>query len=129
MQPQFTPPLLTSVYMATFNDRLRDLCGTTILPAHLAKVCRVSRTAAGKWFERGDIKARHIFALADFLNVEGRWLALGEGPKHAMNADPAAQRLWKHWSRIDDFTKGEIVRLAIERALPPGPAPPQSKRA
>lgn len=51
----------------------------------LAAICGVSETAVGKW-ERGEtsnLKGEHLFTLADALNVNARWLAIGEGPKIA----------------------------------------------
>ena len=33
------------------------------------------------------MKPEHLFAAADFLRVEARWLALGEGPKYPLAGD------------------------------------------
>jgi transcriptional regulator with XRE-family HTH domain len=59
--------------------------------ADLAAICGVSPTGVAKW-ERGlthNLKSEHLFVLADALNVNPRWLAIGEGPKVA-NSDREA---------------------------------------
>ena len=51
--------------------------------ADLAKAARVSAPAVSYW-ETGDtknLKNEHLFAIADALRVEPRWLALGTFPK------------------------------------------------
>lgn len=59
--------------------------------ADLAAICGVSPTGVAKW-ERGathNLKGEHLFILADALNVNARWLAIGDGPKIA-NSDREA---------------------------------------
>lgn len=84
-QPRFTSGLLTSVTMkgrTTLAGRLKEIGGKDLRPVDLAKICKVSRVAAGKWLRGGDIKPLHLFRISDHYGVEARWLALGEEPKH-----------------------------------------------
>lgn len=49
----------------------------------LASIAGVSKAAVSYW-ETGDtknLKNEHLFAIADALRVEARWLAVGQGPK------------------------------------------------
>lgn len=86
-QPQFTHSGLTYVHMGTLLSRLKDSCGKRQMnKAAIAKACGVSRTAVTKWFKGGDIKAKHIFRIADLCGVRPRWLALGEGPREPLKA-------------------------------------------
>ena len=51
----------------------------------LAAAVGVQESAVSQWLSRKieNIKAPHLFAAADLLGVEPRWLCLGEGPKKA----------------------------------------------
>lgn len=66
----------------TFADRLRqarDLAGVT--QQQLADACGLTAAAVSKW-EGGKtdaVLAPNLFAVADFLRVDARWLATGEG--------------------------------------------------
>lgn len=78
--------------MPTMADRIRTRRNELGLKqADLAAICGVSPTGVAKW-ERGathNLKSEHLFVLADALNVNPRWLALGDGPKVA-NTDREA---------------------------------------
>lgn len=78
--------------MEAMADRIRTRRNELGLKqADLAAICGVSPTGVAKW-ERGathNLKSEHLFVLADALNVNPRWLALGDGPKVA-NTDREA---------------------------------------
>lgn len=52
-------------------------------PTDLAHHCGVSVTAVGWWLrgETKNLKLQYLFALADRLGLEARWLGIKEGPK------------------------------------------------
>ena len=60
--------------------RLREL---GLRKADLARAVKISDTAVGLWIkgETKDLRLENLFAAADFLQVEARWLATGQGPK------------------------------------------------
>lgn len=51
----------------------------------LIKATGASRQAVNKWFEgtSSNLKMTHLFAVADVLGIEARWLATGEGEMKA----------------------------------------------
>jgi transcriptional regulator with XRE-family HTH domain len=106
--------------------------------ADVAAICDVSRTAVLKW-ESGtteNLKHDHLFVVADALNVQPRWLALGEGEKIASPAreaysvaltkrdkttDPKARKVWERIAAT--FAK---AAMTLVFALPPFMAPSMS---
>lgn len=61
-------------------ERRREL---GLYQADLADAAGVSTAAVSQW-ERGEtknLKLEHLFAIADALKVQARWLALGQGPR------------------------------------------------
>lgn len=60
--------------------RLREL---GLRKADLARAVKISDTAVGLWIkgETKDLRLDNLFLAADFLGVEARWLATGQGPK------------------------------------------------
>ena len=79
--------------METFGDRLqraldqinreRVAAGRDqVKKAHLAKACGVAPAAVTQWIsgQTKGMKPENLFAAADFLGIEPRWLATGEGP-------------------------------------------------
>lgn len=79
--------------METFGDRLqraldqinRDRVAAgrdQVKKAHLAKACGVAPAAVTQWIsgQTKGMKPENLFAAADFLGIEPRWLATGEGP-------------------------------------------------
>jgi transcriptional regulator with XRE-family HTH domain len=86
LQPQFTASRITLVCMSALTKRLLEACGSTVTQADLHRACKVSRVAVSKWFAGGDIKAVHLFRIADATGVSPRWLVTGEGPKKPLPA-------------------------------------------
>lgn len=78
--------------METMADRIKARrVELGLKQADLAAICGVSATGVAKW-ERGathNLKGEHLFILADALNVNARWLAIGMGAKIA-NSDREA---------------------------------------
>jgi transcriptional regulator with XRE-family HTH domain len=75
----------------TITDRVRaaiDASGLT--QAEIARRVGVERQTVGDWYHGRSINIRpeHLFALADTLGIEARWLATGKGPKLAIKHPP-----------------------------------------
>src|SRR3990167_2522397 len=108
-----------------------------LMPVDLANAAGVSVSAVLQW-EKGstkNLKNEHLFAIADALNVNARWLATGEGPMVAvpsMDAYKAAltrrdrapsDRARNAWERIAArFAKAAVVVLGVVMTTPPTPA-------
>ena len=109
--------------MRTFWDRVKEALAEAGLDAtqdYAAKIAGIKQPSVAEWNRPdGFPSLPNTVKLALRSGVCVEWLYTERGPKRPPPADPTAQRLWEIWSRIDDVTKGEIVRLAIERAGPP----------
>ena len=79
--------------METFGDRLQKAMDQInrervaagrdqVKKAHLAKACGVAPASVTQWIsgQTKGMKPENLFAAADFLGIEPRWLATGEGP-------------------------------------------------
>jgi transcriptional regulator with XRE-family HTH domain len=55
--------------------------GTKVNASDLADACGVSRQAVSQWMlnQSKGLRADHLFLAADYLDVDARWLATGEG--------------------------------------------------
>lgn len=77
-----------------FAERLAEAMQDAGINARsLAAGVGVKESAVSQWLSRKieQIKAVHLFAAADLLGVEPRWLCLGEGPKrHRLSPELAA---------------------------------------
>lgn len=119
--------------MRTLIDRAREAAARQISKAEIGELAGVTRQASGKWADGGNIKAKHLFKLADALGVEGRWLFEEIGPKKAQAKDTIAQILWDLWAQLDDDAKRDIVGFArVLASKPPGedglPSPKSARR-
>lgn len=91
-QLQFTVRPLTLVSMNTLQSRIgQAMKHGEKSAADLARACKISRVAVGKWVDGTSkkIKTEHAFAVADACNVEPRWLALGKGPMERGGSPPS----------------------------------------
>jgi transcriptional regulator with XRE-family HTH domain len=81
------------IEVETFGDRLQkaldqinrerlDAGRDQVKKAHLAKACGVAPASVTQWIsgQTKGMKPENLFATADFLGIEPRWLATGEGP-------------------------------------------------
>ena len=76
----------------TFGDRLRQarkLRGYT--QAELARACGISQGAIGNYETDSRRNAKDIFKLAEVLEVEAAWLAMGTGPMRSKTAAAVAE--------------------------------------
>lgn len=84
--------------METLTDRLAaavvPLLEAGVTQADLARRVGVSRATVGDWLHgrASSLRADTLFAVADALNVEARWLATGKGPRtrQALGSDERA---------------------------------------
>lgn len=68
----------------TFAERLAEaMQGAGINAASLAAAVGVSPSAVSQWLSAStkNMRPEHLFAAADVLGVEARWLATGRGPR------------------------------------------------
>jgi len=77
-----------ALYMATIGDRLKfaldaksDRSGTRYTASDLARACGVTRQAVSQWMrgQSTNIRPDNLVCVADWLGVEVRWLATGDG--------------------------------------------------
>lgn len=81
---------IESVSAETFHQRLAEAMQERgISGSALAAALGVSRQSISLLLSKDSksMKPEHLFAAADFLGVEPRWLAIGEGPKHPPLSD------------------------------------------
>lgn len=71
----------------TIGDRileaLQDRAGDGVTRSDLARACGVKPASVSQWISGStkSIRQDHLVKAADFLGVNIRWLAVGEGPK------------------------------------------------
>lgn len=92
----------------------------------LADAAGVSGTAVRKWEsgETNNLKHEHLFAIAEALNVNPRWLALGQGQKEAFPSreaysvalarrdkagNPKARSAWERIALV--FAKAAVIAI------------------
>jgi len=75
--------------MRTIGERLKfaldakgDRAGTRFTASDLARACGVTRQAVSQWMlgQSTNIRPDNLVCVADWLGVEVRWLATGDGP-------------------------------------------------
>lgn len=69
--------------------------GVTISDADLARAASIKQAAVKYWRDNPStqLKAENVFLLADYLNVNARWLATGEGETKTVGVSPDAKVL------------------------------------
>jgi transcriptional regulator with XRE-family HTH domain len=111
----------TAFGLRIFNRR-REL-GLT--QEQLAKKAKCTKGAVSQW-ETGDVRGLHmprLFWVADALEVEPRWLAVGEGPqelvRHPNRATPdKIVRLSRRLADLPDDEQALLLKI-FERTNPP----------
>lgn len=89
--------LVNSVFMNISGKRLRDLLDERgIAYRDFATAMGVEPQHVNNWFNRGIPKAR-IFKVADFLQVNARWLADGEEDRSAITASEQPEVVNTEW--------------------------------
>lgn len=110
--------------MSTMISRLRaarawaeERRGTPYTNAEFARGLAVEQASVNYWNDRqeGDLKAVTVFKAADFLGIDARWLAMGEGsmlgPKKSENKKPD----------VIVYSNGIPVALVEFKSHMPGP--------
>ena len=92
----------------------------------LADTCKISRAAVSKWLKGGaaNLKNEHLFRVADYCQVDARWLGTGKGsarPSTSTQPDPRlalingmpemAIRLGRKWQSLDEPARGQVLML------------------
>ncbi len=108
------------------TDRLADVIAPLIAAgetqADIARRIGVTRATVGDWIHRRATTPRAdiLFAAADALNVEARWLATGDGPRERcrLNADERAMlTAYAHLTPAERITLRTLAnQLAEARA-------------
>lgn len=101
--------------MDTLAERIRyalDACGNN--QTDLAQACGVSRAAVSDWClgETHELKARNLFAAADFLGVRPQWLALGSGSVADVPRDPQLAEIIRLFECMDSANRGQLLQAA-----------------
>lgn len=76
---------------ALFSDRLREVMDELqVKPAELAGAVGVSISAVLQWLggTTKSLKPENLFAVADALGLEARWLGTGKGGKWSQRTGP-----------------------------------------
>ena len=89
-------------FVKTFGDRLRHARTLRKLTQkELARACGLSQGAIGNYEANSRRSAKDVFRLADALDVEPAWLAMGTGPMKrapaqgvAEGRDPQVSQAW-----------------------------------
>jgi len=84
--------------------------------ADIARHVGVSRATVTAWM-KGDavsLKPGHLFAVADLLGIEARWLATGQGPRAALRMPSDQPQLLADMAALRDGDRA-AVRLLIHQ--------------
>ena len=107
----------------TVWERAKEALHDAGLPStqtYLAQIIHRKQGSLSDWNKpnRGPTIA-NARLVAGKTNVCVEWLLTGEGPKHpGPPEEPAAEALWNLWGRLPDLTKGKLLGIAEESALP-----------
>lgn len=109
--------------MPTFADRLKEACALRGVPysqTDIGKFLGVSKQTVDRWFNGSEPRPALVFAIADKLRVNPRWLATGEGSMLQLqggveNLTPQELELLDRYRRADPQWKRSISTL-IKRA-------------
>lgn len=92
VQPRFSYRVLTSVQMETLAERLfQAMKDIPITASELARACRISPVAVGKWLRGGQMKADSLALAARALGVREEWLRTGKLPRERDGAEEDRQ--------------------------------------
>lgn len=82
----------------------------------LARRVRLTRGSVNGWLKGRAVNLRppHLFAVADALNVEARWLATGEGPMERTALSPDQTTLIREYHTLDTKER-EAVSLLVHQ--------------
>ena len=111
-----TDPQITARLVEAFQaERARSNLSKT----ELARRVGVSRGAVSQWLNGSstNLRPQHLFAVADALSIEARWLATGKGPKEKRaitSADTALLQDLKQLSETQRATLKMLVRQIAE---------------
>lgn len=104
----------------TFWDRVSEVLKADGIKPNQTEVAGwlgIKQPSVSEWTKPGGFPTiENGVRLAKKIGACVEWLYTEEGPKRPIPPDPAAQRLWDLWSRLDDSTRGELVGLASGRA-------------
>ena len=101
------------------TNRLADaLRASGLTQAELARAVGLTRGSVNAWMQGRSqhIRAEHLFAVADTLGVEARWLATGKGPRDRQVLSQAAAELIADYQALDDDAKAAVRLLARQIA-------------
>lgn len=84
--------------------------------AELARRVGVSKQAVGDWLKGRvtEIRPDNLYALADALQVEARWLATGKGSRKGLILTPEQRRMLQSYLRLPP-TQQATIRLLVDQ--------------
>ena len=104
----------------TITERLAAAFATAapmgLKQADIARRIGVSRATVNDWFQGRSVNLRpeHLFAVADLLQVEARWLATGQGPRERTRTCNDDHRLLTDIAALSNGDRA-AVRLLIHQ--------------
>lgn len=112
--------------LKTWNERLVwALERRKVRKAELARACGIERSSVQEWADgkTGDPKLAPFFAACDYLRVQPRWLALGEGPVDTAPLPPRTAKLVQALEHVPDEQLHIIEEMATALARSPTDPP------
>ena len=105
----------------SITDRLIEAIDESGLSqTDLGRRVGVTKAAINGWVKGRAVNLRpaHLFAAADALGVEPRWLATGKGPKHRTKIVDGELRLLDEYRALSDEAKHAVDTLVHQIAEP-----------
>jgi len=114
MPPHTITDRLVEVFAAAERDGLTQ--------ADLARRVGVTRATVNDWLKGRavSIKPPHLFALADALGIEPRWLATGQGPRECTRMSAEQRRLIEEFHALSETERAAVRVLVHQLAEPRG---------
>lgn len=107
----------------TVWDRVKEaLAGVGLPPIQeeAAKIISGKQGSISDWNKPNRYPSiDNAVAIAKRTNTCVEWIYTGRGPKHpGPPEEPDAQQLWDLWGRLPELTRGKILGIAEENAIP-----------
>ncbi len=108
-----------SLMGSNLGDRIKEAIENSGIDHRtVAQRCGVSAQAVYAWTrgEINNVRAEHLYPLADLTGFEARWIALGEGPRIAQFKNAHVARVLAVMEPMPEYVQAE-ARAAVERVV------------
>lgn len=98
----------------SITERLNDAFSHSgYSKAELARRLGLTRATIGAWLHGRSVNIRpdNLFALADVLEIEARWLATGQGPRERQVLSREQRRLVDAYHKLDPSEQNAVSVL------------------